>query len=76
MLNAYFKIGDFICHVDCYDRETGLWGYCCDEIPVLNGWTCENLMRRIKFVIDKQQIIRYNTDVVERLGNLNYSFSL
>ena len=23
MLNTYFKIGDFICHVDCYDRETG-----------------------------------------------------
>ncbi len=26
MLNTYFKIGDFICYVDCYDRETGLWG--------------------------------------------------
>ena len=44
MLNTYFKIGDFICHVDCYDRETGLWGYRCDEVPVLNGWACEKFI--------------------------------
>lgn len=25
MLNTYFKIGDYLCHVDRYDRETGLW---------------------------------------------------
>ena len=48
MLNTYFKIGDFICHVDRYDRETGLWGYSCDEIPVLNGWTCEKFIEMNK----------------------------
>ena len=45
MLNTYFKIGDFVCHVDCYDRKTGLWGYSCDETPVLNGWDCEEFIR-------------------------------
>ena len=48
MLNIYFKIGDFVCHVDCYDRETGLWGYICDEIPVLNGWACEKFIEMNK----------------------------
>ena len=48
MLNIYFKIGDFICHVDRYDRETGLWGYSCDEVPVLNGWTCEKFIEMNK----------------------------
>ena len=48
MLNTYFKIGDFVCHVDCYDRETGLWGYRCDEVPVLNGWTCEKFIEMNK----------------------------
>ena len=48
MLNTYFKIGDFICHVDCYDQETGLWGYCCDEVPALNGWACEKFIREFQ----------------------------
>ena len=48
MLNIYFKIGDFICRVDRYDRETGLWGYICDEAPVLNGWTCEKFIEMNK----------------------------
>ena len=48
MLNTYFKIGDFICHVDCYDKETGLWGYRCDEVPVLNGWACEKFIEMNK----------------------------
>ena len=48
MLNTYFKIGDFICHVDCYDRETGLWSYSCDEVPVLNGWACEKFIEMNK----------------------------
>ena len=48
MLNTYFKIGDFICHVDCYDRETGLWGYSCYEVPVLNGWTCEKFIQEFQ----------------------------
>lgn len=48
MLNTYFKIGDYLCHVDCYDQETGLWGYSCDEIPVLNGWTCEKFIEMNK----------------------------
>ena len=48
VLNTYFKIGDFVCHVDCYDRETGLWGYSCDEVPVLNGWTCEKFIEMNK----------------------------
>ena len=48
MLNTYFKIGDFICHVDRYNRETGLWGYKCDEVPVLNGWACEKFIEMNK----------------------------
>ena len=40
MINTYYKIGNFICHVDHYDRETGFLGYSCDEIPVLNVWAC------------------------------------
>lgn len=50
MLNTYFKIGDFVCYVDHYDRETGLWGYCCDEVPVLNGWTCEKWRYDVKSI--------------------------
>ena len=30
----------------------------------------KNLLKWIKFVLDKQRILWYNTDVVERLGNL------
>lgn len=48
MLDTYFKIGDFICRVDRYDRETGLCGYCCDEVPVLNGWICEKFIEMNK----------------------------
>ena len=48
MLNIYFKIGDFICHVDCYDRETGLWGYRCDDVPALNGLACEKFIEMNK----------------------------
>ena len=48
MLNTYFKIGDFVCRVDRYDRETGLWGYRCDEVPVLNGWACEKFIEMNK----------------------------
>ena len=36
----------------------------------------KNLLKWIKFVLDKYRILWYNTDVVERLGNLNYSSSL
>ena len=48
MIDAYFKIGDYLCHVDRYDRETGLWSYSCDEIPALNGWTCEKFIEMNK----------------------------
>lgn len=44
MLNTYFMLGDYLCCVDRYDRETGLWRYRCDEIPVLNDWTCEKFI--------------------------------
>lgn len=48
MLNTYFMFGDYLCHVDRYDRETGLWGYRCDEVPVLNGWACEKFIEMNK----------------------------
>ena len=48
MLNTYFMFGDYLCRIDRYDRETGLWGYCCDEIPVLNGWACEKFIEMNK----------------------------
>jgi hypothetical protein len=53
MLNTYFKIGDFICYIDFYDRETGLWGYSCDEISVLNSWACEKFIEMNKICLDK-----------------------
>ena len=31
-----------------YDRETGLWGYSCYEVPVLNGWACEKFIEMNK----------------------------
>ena len=48
MLNIYFMFGEYLCHVDCYDRETGLWGYSYDEVPVLNGWACEKFIEMNK----------------------------
>ena len=48
MLNTYFKIGDYLCRVARYDRETGLWGYRCDAVPVLNGWACEKFIKMNK----------------------------
>lgn len=48
MLNTYFKIEDYLCRVDRYDRETGLWGYSCDEVPCLNGWACEKFIEMNK----------------------------
>lgn len=48
MLNTYFKIGDYICRVDHYDSETGLWGYCCDDVLALNGWACEKFIEMNK----------------------------
>ena len=48
MLNTYFMFGDYLCHVDRYDRETGLWGYSCDEVPVLTDWACEKFIEMNK----------------------------
>ena len=36
----------------------------------------ESCVENNEIMLDKQHLIWYNTDVVERLGNLNYSFSL
>lgn len=57
MLNTYFKIGDYLCRVDRYDRETGLWGYSCDEVPVLNGWACEKFIREFQVWKQKKFIL-------------------
>ena len=48
MGNSDFKVGDYIWHGGGGGRETGLWGYSCDEIPVLNGWACEKFIEMNK----------------------------
>ena len=48
MLNIYFKIGDEICCVTSYDRETGLWYYEGVYAPFLNGLAHEKFIKEFQ----------------------------